>query len=294
MATIKGIVIGLLAGFYDVQTSQGIIRSRARGVFRQKNQKPCVGDWVKVVVNSQGINYLVEVLPRKNRLGRPAVANVSHVLLVISAAQPEFSVSLLDRFLTYFAWQHVAVGVYLSKRDLCSPEQQQKINQSLKAYHIIGYPIFNGATQIKEALKQTPSQIWTLAGQSGVGKSTLLNQLKDNANQKTGSVSGHLSHGKQTTRQVQLFAVNSAFIADTPGFSAIDLTSIRLKVLSTCFLEFQTFAVQCRFRGCQHLQEPGCAVKAAVKTGDIMPSRYESYKIQRLEIENGRLPEYRK
>lgn len=293
----EGTVVGLIAGFYDVQTNEGVIRTRARGVFRQKKQKPTVGDHVEIQIDDQGTSYLVKILPRLNRIGRPAVANVSHVLLVISAVQPDFSVQLLDRFLTFFSWQKVAVTIYLSKSDLLENSSKlAQIKQDLSYYEKIGYPVFYDA---KELVEKVPSmikenQIWTLAGQSGAGKSTLLNQIKTDANQATGKISMVLNRGKHTTRQVQLFKVGEGFLADTPGFSSIDLTPIKINELCNYFIEFRRASSSCKFRGCQHLKEPGCEVKKELDDQEIIQSRYDDYLAMRTEITEGRIPEYLK
>ncbi|KRL89660.1 ribosome small subunit-dependent GTPase A [Lactobacillus kalixensis DSM 16043] len=293
----EGTVIGLIAGFYDVQTEEGLVRTRARGVFRQKKQKPVVGDHVEIQIDDHGTSYLVKILPRVNRIGRPAVANVSHVLLVISAVQPDFSVQLLDRFLTFFSWQKVAVTIYLSKSDLLdnSPKLDE-IKASLGYYEKIGYSVFYNANDLGKEIPNLISegQIWTLAGQSGAGKSTLLNKIKEDANQETGEISQVLNRGKHTTRQVKLFKLGSGFLADTPGFSAIDLTPIKLNQLKDYFVEFNKASQYCKFRGCQHLKEPGCEVKKLLEEKEILNSRYEDYLAMRTEISEGRMPEYLK
>ena len=138
MKLAQGTVIGLIAGYYDVETATGIVRTRARGVFRQKKQKPAVGDRVEIQIDDKGMSYLVKIMPRLNRIGRPAVANVSHVLLVISAVEPDFSLELLDRFLTFFSWQKVNVTIYLSKTDLLDNDKLTEIKRSLAYYQEIG------------------------------------------------------------------------------------------------------------------------------------------------------------
>ncbi|WP_281829790.1 MULTISPECIES: ribosome small subunit-dependent GTPase A [Lactobacillus] len=293
----KGTVIGLIAGYYDVETDEGLIRTRARGVFRQKKQKPAVGDHVEIQIDDQGTSYLVKIFPRMNRIGRPAVANVSHVLLVISAVQPDFSLQLLDRFLTFFAWQKVAVTVYLSKADLLKNSAKlDQIKQDLAYYQKIGYPVYFDAETLAKELNQKigTDQIWTLAGQSGAGKSTLLNKLKKDANQETGQISMVLNRGKHTTRKVQLFKLGKGFLADTPGFSSIDLTPIKLDQLKDYFLEFKKASAHCKFRGCLHLKEPKCEVKRLLAESEISQSRYDDYLAMRNEIEEGRIPEYLK
>ena len=292
----QGIVIGLIAGFYDVQTANDIVRTRARGVFRKNKLKPTVGDHVNIQIDDQGTNYLVEVLPRKNLIGRPALANVNHVLLVMSAVQPDFSLQLLDRFLTFFSWQDVAVSIYLSKSDLLSSSKLDKIHEDLLYYNDIGYQIYYSKEEVANNLihEIANEKIWTLAGQSGAGKSTLINSLQSEVKQETGAISNSLNRGKHTTRTVNLFPLGKGYLADTPGFSAIDLTPIKVKELCDYFIEFKRASSNCKFRGCQHLNEPGCEVKRLVEAGEIKKSRYDDYLLIRKEIENGRLPEYLK
>lgn len=139
---VQGTVVSLIAGYYDVQTPAGVVRTRARGVFRKNREKPQVGDSVQVKLDEQGLAYLVKILPRKNRIGRPAVANVDHVLLVISAVEPDFSTALLDRFLVFFAWQGVEVTIYLSKSDLLEKEKLAEIESQLAYYQKIGYRVY--------------------------------------------------------------------------------------------------------------------------------------------------------
>ena len=296
MKLAEGTVVGLIAGYYDVETAAGIVRTRARGVFRQKKQKPAVGDHVEIQIDDQGMSYLVKILPRLNRIGRPAVANVSHVLLVISAVEPDFSLELLDRFLTFFSWQKVQVTIYLSKSDLLKGDKLAKIKEELSYYQEIGYPVFTDYHDVEAQIPQMikAGQIWTLAGQSGAGKSTLLNQMKKDANQATGAISTSLNRGKHTTRKVELFKLGEGFLADTPGFSSIDLTPIKLNELCNYFVEFKRASSKCKFRGCQHLKEPGCEVKKLLEEGQIMPHRYDDYLAMRTEISEGRLPEYLK
>ncbi|RMC60615.1 ribosome small subunit-dependent GTPase A [Lactobacillus sp. ESL0259] len=292
----QGIVIGLIAGFYDVQTANDVVRTRARGVFRKNKLKPTVGDHVKIQIDDQGTNYLVEVLPRKNLIGRPALANVNHVLLVMSAVQPDFSLQLLDRFLTFFSWQGVDVSIYLSKSDLLSRSKLKKIHEDLLYYNDIGYQIYYSQEEVANNLihEIDTESIWTLAGQSGAGKSTLINSLQSDVKQETGVISNSLNRGKHTTRTVNLFSLGKGYLADTPGFSAIDLTPIKVKELCDYFIEFKKASKNCRFRVCQHLNEPSCEVKRLVEAGKIKKSRYDDYLLIRKEIENGRLPEYLK
>lgn len=187
--------------------------------------------------------------------------------------------------------------IYLSKTDLLvNSAKLRDILAALQYYQQIGYPVFNNEQELLSSMTNLmqKNEIWTLAGQSGAGKSTLLNKLKEDANQKTGEISQVLNRGKHTTRQVHLFNLENGFLADTPGFSSIDLTPIKLDELKNYFVEFKKVSVGCKFRTCQHLAEPKCAVKAQLEKGQILASRYEDYLAMRQEIQEGRMPEYLK
>ncbi|MBP2056934.1 ribosome biogenesis GTPase [Lactobacillus colini] len=296
MKKVTGTIVGAISGYYDVETEQGIVRTRARGVFRDRKQKPLVGDRVVIQLDNKGMNYLIEILPHSNEIGRPAVANVAEVLLVISSVEPDFSTELLDRYLTFFAWKDVKVCIYLSKTDIAPKDKLEEIIQSLSYYSKIGYSVFTSAKDLEDKLPDLIKEktIWTLAGQSGAGKSTLLNKLEKTANQATGKISTALNRGKHTTRKVQLFKYGSGFIADTPGFSAIDLYKIKLNDLANCFYEFSKASSGCKFRSCQHIHEPKCNVRQLLESGEISSSRYDDYLKIRQEISDNRMPEYLK
>lgn len=296
MNKAQGTIVSAISGYYDVEIENEVVRTRARGVFRDRKQKPLVGDRVVVQLDNQGMNYLIEILPRTNEIGRPAVANVSRVLLVISAVEPDFSLELLDRYLTFFAWKNVGVVIYLSKADITPTEKLKAIECKLDYYQKIGYSVFEDAEELERQLPTMiqKDQIWTLAGQSGAGKSTLLNKLENEANQETGAISTSLNRGKHTTRQVKLFKYSSGFIADTPGFSAIDLFKIKVDELGNYFYDLKDASVKCKFRRCQHIKEPGCEVKKLIEEGKIAKSRYDSYLKIRQEISENRMPEYLK
>lgn len=293
----QGIVVNLLAGYYDVQLSSGRVRTRARGVFRKEgSQKPRVGDLVSVQLDQQGTNYLVGIQPRRNLLGRPALANVAGIILVISAVEPAYNRSFLDRYLVYFAWQGVPVVIFLSKTDLLAAEQLALMRKDLAYYQKIGYRVFDQRQALRQALPGIIQQrtVWSLAGQSGAGKSTLLNFLHRQAHQATGQISASLNRGRHTTRQISLFPIGSGFLADTPGFSALDLAPIKLNELPDYFIEFKAASRQCKFRGCQHLTEPGCQVKKELQAGQIAGWRYDDYLALRQEIADQGMPDYLK
>lgn len=304
MKTIKqGTIISSIAGFYDVDTLEGVFRTRARGVFRKQKVKPVVGDHVEFEVGElqkndspDSVNYLVKVLPRTNFLRRPLLANVTDIILVVTAVEPTFSLNLLDRFLVFFESEGLNVNLYLSKKDLAPKNELKQIIAWLQYYQSIGYTLLNESKDIQVELPELiqPNDIFVLAGQSGAGKSTLLNQLKKDVNQETAPISQSLNRGKHTTRMIQLFEYGLGFIADTPGFSSIEIQQIKLDELANNFIEFEKNSHKCKFRGCQHLNEPGCEIKRLVDTGTILQSRYDNYLTMRTEIEENKMPEYRK
>ncbi|WP_261806854.1 ribosome small subunit-dependent GTPase A [Lapidilactobacillus luobeiensis] len=291
MATGK--IIKSISGFYDVVQADGaIIRTRARGNFRKQGIKPLVGDFVEFADA-----YLLSIEPRKNELVRPPIANIDQAIVVMSAAEPAFSSNLLDRYLVYLATCSIKPLIYISKFELLTVEQQEQLLPIFAVYRKIGYPVLLGTTELStdfhELRQLLAGQETVVMGQSGAGKSTLLNHLLPQLDLATAAISNSLNRGKHTTRTVTLYPFGAAgLVADTPGFSSLDLTAITVTTLPTLFPEFVALADQCRFRGCLHLQEPDCAVKAALDQGKIAQFRYEDY--QQLHQELAALkPNYR-
>lgn len=273
-----GIVQQSLSGFYDILADGKVYRTRARGNFRKKGQKPLVGD--RVEFSEEG--YLLKILPRENALVRPLVANVDVAVVVTAATEPEFSANLLDRQLVALAWQGVPALLYFSKTDLLSLEKFEKLEKVAAGYRKIGYQVWLdpqpfAPTTLEQLTTDLKGKIVTMMGQTGAGKSTLLNHLVPGLNLKTGEISKALKRGRHTTRTVSLLSVNGALVADTPGFSSYEDFPMTIDDLPNLFYEFKALAPQCKFRGCRHLKEPGCAVKSALEDGKIMQSRYDDY-----------------
>ncbi|GEL12695.1 hypothetical protein FC15_GL000982 [Lapidilactobacillus concavus DSM 17758] len=287
----SGKIIKSISGFYDVQLASGeVVRTRARGNFRKQKIKPIVGDLVEFESA-----YLLAVKPRQNALVRPPVANLDLAIVVMSAVEPDFSTNLLDRYLVYLAENQIEAVIYLSKTDLLSDSQRAAIEDRLAVYRQIGYTVCQNDGYDRSQLEALASQQTLIVmGQSGAGKSTLLNRLMPQLALETAQISSSLNRGKHTTRTVTLYPFGAdGLIADTPGFSSLDLSEIDPITLADDFLEFAQIAVNCRFRGCQHLQEPDCAVKAAVATGEIAQFRYDNYVQISQELSHLR-PVYRK
>ena len=278
-----GRIIRSLSGYYDIQTSDGTVeRTRARGEFRKSGQKPLVGDFVDFESeNDEGLIWKIH--PRENALVRPPVANIDVAVIVTALKEPNFPPNLLDRQLVALEAANVTPLIYFSKSDLLSPAEFEQAMAVAETYRKIGYTVIlpqPGAEDVAfAALQQALShRVAVFMGQTGAGKSTLLNHLSPELGLATGEVSKALSRGKHTTRQVTLIQVDDALIADTPGFSSYEVFDFPADELDNYFPEFVAYRQDCRFRGCRHLNEPGCAVKAAMSIGAIAESRYNSYK----------------
>ncbi|WP_134700317.1 ribosome small subunit-dependent GTPase A [Ammoniphilus sp. YIM 78166] len=274
----EGRIIKALSGFYYVLDGDTIWQCRARGLFKKKGITPLVGDWVTYDQENNQEGYVQTIDDRSTELVRPPIANVDQAILVFSLAQPAMSHLLLDKFLVHTESAGIQSIICLSKADLLD----DGIDQVEQLYRGIGYEVLVTSKEspqgIKELREMLKGRISVLAGQSGVGKSTLLNALLPGVNLQTGEVSERLRRGKHTTRHVELIPVDGGFVADTPGFSQLDFFEITPEELSHYFIEMRPFIPECKFRGCTHLSEPQCAVRSALEEGKIPASRYESYK----------------
>ena len=291
---MEGKITKALSGFYYVENSSGLYQTRGRGNFRKRKITPLVGDNVIFESSNQTDGYLMEILPRRNQLVRPAVANVDQGVVVTSLVEPNFSYNLLDRFLVTLEYELIEPIIYLTKVDLL--ENKTLIEEIRTTYEKAGYLVIVATenTDSLEAIKSTFNQHLTVfMGQSGAGKSTLLNRIVPGLALETASISESLGRGKHTTRHVELIEIAGGLVADTPGFSSIDFITIEAKELPKQFPEFLEVAHDCRFRECSHVNEPNCAVKAGVEKGQIALTRYENYLQFLGEIEN-RKPIYRK
>lgn len=280
---MKGTIIRLQGGFYDVMTEAKVeIRCRARGNFRNRNISPVVGDDVVIQDQGDGTGYILEVEERRNHLVRPPIANIDQAFLLFSVKEPAFSYHLLDRFLILIESKQVHPIIVLTKMDLLKEEEKSAIQKATTLYRTIGYDVIEtsteanlGVDQIRGAFKQKTS---VFAGQTGVGKSSLLNAVAPELELATGKISKSLGRGKHTTRHVALIQLGEGLVADTPGFSSLEFPQeFETEELRWCFPEFVERHDDCKFRGCAHINEPGCAVKGAVETGEIASTRYENY-----------------
>lgn len=287
-----------LSGFYDVFSDGKMYRTRARGNFRKRRITPLVGDRVQFESSTPKEGYILEILPRTNALTRPPVANIDQGIVVTAVAAPEFSTNLLDRQLIALEISGIKPVIVFTKTDLIDDNRYQMFEALAAGYRQIGYPVVltrepfsaEGLDQVKATLAD---QETVIMGQTGAGKSTLLNHIAPDLELATGEISTALNRGKHTTRKVSLMPIAGGLVADTPGFSSYDTLTIDYRDLGHYFPEFLAVANQCRFRGCVHLNEPGCAVKEGVASGDLMQSRYDNY-LQLLTLLKNQKPIYNK
>ncbi|WP_433749620.1 ribosome small subunit-dependent GTPase A [Falsibacillus pallidus] len=293
-----GKIIKALSGFYYVlneEQENHVVQCRGRGVFRKNKITPLVGDRVSFQAENDAEGYILEVFERKNELVRPPIANVDQAILVFSAIEPDFNPGLLDRFLVLVEANDIEPLICITKMDLLIETQTQKIQEYAKDYQKIGYDVLLTSSETEAGLEQLrpflEKKTSVFAGQSGVGKSSLLNALNPELQLKTSNISTHLGRGKHTTRHVELIEIGSGLVADTPGFSSLEFMDIEVEGLKECFPEMQRISQECKFRACLHMNEPKCAVKNAVENGDIPSYRYENYKQFHEEIKD-RKPRY--
>ena len=265
----RGIIIKIYGDIFIVQSDK-IYKLKAKMKFKKSNMKLLVGD--NVIFDN---NYILEVLPRKNSLIRPPVSNIDQVIIVISVKNPEFNLNLLDKFLCIVEFNNIKPIICLSKFDLLNDEEKSNVLNVLSYYESIGYDtlINSDIDLIKEKLVD---KITVFSGQSGVGKSTLINKIDPNFSLKMGEISQKLLRGKNTTRHVELLKISSGYVADTPGFSAFDLIEMTNTDIRDNFIEFRNF--NCKYRDCMHINEEERGIKHAVDTNNILKSRYDSYK----------------
>ena len=270
---MKGFVIKLIGGKYTVKTETGIVECKPLGIFRHRNFSPKVGD--RVIVEKDTI---VKVEDRVNDLIRPNVANIDKVFVITSVVEPDLNLNLLDRLISMIEWMNIKIVLVFTKVDLVSISTYKNI---FDYYENLGYKIYFMPTDKEKIVEEVNDNICVVAGQSGVGKSTMINLFDSSFKIKTDGISKALGRGKHTTRHTELLSVGSGYIADTPGFGTLDL-EMDLPSLAHSFREF--FETKCKFNTCLHIKEPGCKVKEKVKEGQILQSRYDNYLLFASEI----------
>ena len=279
---MQGKIIKGIAGFYYIYAENDeVYECKAKGIFRKDNRKPLVGDNVEIEVldEQEKEGSVTAILPRKNSLIRPAVANVDQAFVIFAMENPKPNFMLLDRFLIMMEKENVPAVICFNKKDLATEEELEFLYETYKScgYQVILSSTFNGEglEEIREILK---GKTTVVAGPSGVGKSSITNALQENVQMETGEISKKLKRGKHTTRHSQVIPVGKdTYLMDTPGFSSLYLTDIEEQELKDYFPEFREYEDQCRFQGCRHIHEPGCAVKEALSNHKISSLRYVDY-----------------
>ncbi len=275
----EGIILKGIGGFYYVDTPQGLIECKARGKFRISSGKPMIGDRVQIEIQEDGTGYMMKIEERKNSLIRPAISNLDQLCLVISQAPPQTSPFMIDKIIAIGEHKNMDILILINKQD-CDPGEE-----FYQIYTQAGFPVIRvsaatgeGISELQKALKDKVS---AFTGNSGVGKSSLLNQLDPQFSMEVGEISDRIHRGKHTTRHVELMKLDSGgYIADTPGFSAFNTEQMDLVLkadLQYTFREFKPFLGQCLFTGCSHTKEKGCAIIQAVQDGLISSQRHENY-----------------
>ena len=279
---MQGKIIKGIAGFYYVDVAEsGIYECKAKGIFRKEKKKPLVGDNVEIEVldEKEKTGNLIQILPRKNELIRPAAANVDQALVIFAVRQPDPNYQLLDRFLITMEQQEIPSIICFNKKDLAEQEELERMYQ---IYSSCGYQVLLTSAEQEEGISQIrrilEGKTTVVAGPSGVGKSSITNALQENVQMETGEIRKKLKRGKHTTRHSQVIPVgHDTYLMDTPGFSSLYLTDIEEQELKAYFPEFRRYEEQCRFQGCRHIHEPDCGVKAALAEHEISQLRYEDY-----------------
>ena len=289
---MQGKIIKGIAGFYYVYTALGLFECKAKGIFRKEQKKPLVGDLVEMVpVDVEKMTgNITEILPRKNTLIRPASANVDQALVIFAIVKPDPNYNLLDRFLITMEEQSLPCLICFNKQDCVDQEERTQLK---RIYENSGCQVLFTCARTGEGIADVRSilekKTTAVAGPSGVGKSSMVNLLAPDAQMETGEISRKIDRGKHTTRHSEILPIGTdTFICDTPGFSSLAVWDMEKEELKECFHEFAQYEGQCRFLGCTHTHEPGCAVKEALEAGDISPERYRNYTEMYTELKEKR------
>lgn len=275
----EGLIIKLLGGIYFVEASDVVYECKAKGVFRNRNLSPVCGDWVEIQITDGETPVISKVFDRKSLIIRPQLANLDYLVLVNSVCEPSPNLLLIDKFIAIAEYKGIEPVVVFTKTDKKSEEELVSI------YKNVGISVFavdnttgQGCEELKEILS---GKLSAFTGNTGVGKSSLLNNLFPDLNLDTGEISKKLGRGKHTTRHVELFKLHDGgYVADTPGFSSFDTNKYDIifkDELASCFREFSGFTGKCKFQDCNHIREPGCEIIRAVNDGIISKSRHENY-----------------
>ena len=292
MEKLTGLIIKAISGFYYVEAADSIYECKARGAFRKKGISPAVGDKAVISVLEEGTAQVEEILPRKNYLVRPPLANLDRLFIVSSAASPSPNTLIIDKICAVAVSKGIEPVMVFTKTDLRSARELADIYRR-SGFTALEYSKDDNNSR-QELVSLLEGRISAFTGNTGVGKSTLLNSMIPGLDIETGDISRKLGRGRHTTRHSELYRISGGYIADTPGFSTVDIERyemIRKDELAECFPDFEEYRYECQFTGCSHVCEKGCAVIEAVKEGKIMSTRHRSYVAMYNEVKD--IPEWK-
>jgi len=273
----NGRIIKLTGGLYTVmdETDQSTTNLKARGLFRHTNESPKVGDFV-----TYDEDFIMTIKERENSLLRPPVANVDQAILIQSSKSPDFQFTLLDQFLLLIEHEEILPVIVINKIDLLTEKELLELKKAMTYYETF-YDVYYVSAKDQTGIDALPDvfrdKVSVFAGQTGAGKSSILNALDASLDIKTDEISKALGRGKHTTRHTELIPLFGGLVADTPGFSKLDFSHINEDEVAHCFVDFFELSSQCKYRECKHINEPKCAVKDALEKGDILRERYDDY-----------------
>lgn len=286
---MTGLIVKGIAGFYYVKYEDKVYQCKARGIFKRRGNKLCVGDTVGFEVLDDGDGIINTVEPRKNVFIRPPIANVDTFVVTVAVKDPKPNTLIIDRFLVMAEMNNSEVILCINKADLGTEKEILELKKIYdKMYDVV---VISGTKEdnMEVLVEKLVNKKIAFAGPSGVGKSTIINLLQSDINMEIGAISTKTNRGKHTTRHVEIFQLDSGvMVFDTPGFTSFDVLDAKEENLQFYFPEFQDYIGKCKYKGCRHLKEPKCAVLNAVEDGNIHPSRYHSYKYFMEEIQNQR------
>ncbi len=287
--TIDGVILKGIGGFYYVKTDKGVFECKAKGRFRKEKISPFAGDRVSVTLRNDSENTIDEIYERKNSLIRPPVANIDKLFIVVSAAKPKPNTVIIDKMTVLAEKNNITPVIVITKTDLAASDELRSI------YETTGYKVFSFSvddnSELEDIKNELKGSLCAFTGNSGVGKSTLINALNGNLKLETGEISDKLGRGRHTTRQAEVFEVGEGLAIDTAGFSSIDFTAdnrIYSEELQYYFKEFSKHIDDCLFTGCSHINDKGCRICELIEEGKISESRHESYKAIFSEVKNNK------
>lgn len=289
MTEYNGTILKGIGGFYYVEAADGVYECRARGAFRNEGLTPLVGDKVRIrVEDGEHENTIEEIFPRRNELRRPPVANIDRIIIVVASMEPRPNPLVIDRLTAIAVRKEIEPVIVLNKADLTSVEELKETYEKTPFPVVVTNGLTGEGTEELRALLKDHTCAFT--GNSGVGKSTLLNALDPSLDLATAEISRKLGRGKHTTRECTLMKVAGGYVVDTPGFASLEFSREELVLkedLEDCFPEFEPYIASCKFHpSCAHMNDKGCAVTAAVEAGDISASRYRSYRAMYEEVKD--------